>query len=130
MERAMSFEATKDVVLFVLAIYGAALSTWNLIKASRKDRRSIRVKAGSKIPVQMGGHLAKRWAHIEVTNAGHRPVTIKTIAFELTDGRRLVSLQRHNPPGLDDTQLPVSLSDGQSASFHLSYFDIGHALTN
>lgn len=51
----MTFTITKEVVLFALAIYGAVLSTWNLVKAIRKDRRALAVTVGSKIPVGMGG---------------------------------------------------------------------------
>jgi hypothetical protein len=126
----MSFASTKDIILFALAIYGALLSTWNLIQAIRKEARSIRVTAGSKIPVFTNGEMGKTWVHLEATNIGQRPVTVTTLAFELGAGRRLFNMQHsgQNPPGLEDTALPITLADGQTARLHYAYSDIAQAL--
>jgi hypothetical protein len=40
----VTFAIIKDVALFVLALYGAALSTFNWRQAVRKERRNIKVK--------------------------------------------------------------------------------------
>jgi hypothetical protein len=118
---------TKEVVLFALAIYGAVLSTWNLIKAIRKDRRAVRVTAGSKIPVT-NGQTGATWAHIEATNVGQRPVTITMITLELEGGGRLFNMRNASHQGMEDTALPITLTDGQTARLHQAYADIGQAL--
>ena len=123
----MTFTITKEVVLFALSIYGAVLSTWNLISAFRKDRRAVRVTAGSKIPV-FNGQTGATWAHIEATNIGQRPVTITMIALELESGGRLFNMQNASHPGMEDTPLPITLTDGQTARLHQAYADIGQAL--
>jgi hypothetical protein len=125
----MTFSVAKDVVLFLLAIYGAALSTWNLVEASRNNRRAVRVTAGTKIPV-IDGRAGDAWAHIEATNVGQRPVTRTMIALEVAGGgQRLFNMQRNGRfPGLVDTDLPITLSDGQTARLHFAYVDIGQAL--
>jgi hypothetical protein len=117
------------MVLFALAIYGAVLSTWNLIKAIRKDRRAVRVTVGSKMPVGIGGPLdGTAWAHVEATNVGQRPVTVTTIAFELEGGGRMFNVGRASLPGMENTDFPVTLSDGQTARLHQAYSEIGRAL--
>jgi hypothetical protein len=123
----MTFTISKEVVLFALAIYGAVLSTWNLIKAIRKDRRAVRVTAGSMIPVS-NGQSGDAWAHVEATNIGQRPVTITMIAFELGGGGRLFNMHNTNYPGMVDTALPITLTDGQTARLHQAYAYIGQAL--
>lgn len=50
------------------------------------------------------------------------------MAFQLRDGRRLDNFRPLNIPGLEDTALPITLADGQSARMHQTYSDIGEAL--
>ncbi|MDA9474387.1 hypothetical protein XI03_07680 [Bradyrhizobium sp. CCBAU 65884] len=117
----------KETVLFGLAIYGATLSTWNLYSALRKERRAIRISMGSKMPVNTGlAYDGRCFAHLEVTNAGQRPVTIVTIGLEVPGGKWL-NPGRHYP-GLDNTELPITLTDGQTARLHYAYADIAAAL--
>jgi hypothetical protein len=118
---------TKELILFGLAIYGAVLSTWNLIKAIRKDRRAVRVTADSRIPAA-NGQAGATWAHIEATNVGQRPVTITVITLELEGGGRLFNMHNANHPGMEDTALPITLTDGQTARLHQAYANIGQAL--
>jgi hypothetical protein len=123
----MTFTITKEVVLFALAIYGAVLSTWNLISAILKNQRAVRVTVGSKIPV-FNGQTGATWANIEAANIGQRPVTITMIALELEGGGRLFNMQNANHPGMEDTTLPITLADGQTTRLHQAYADIGQAL--
>ena len=90
----MTFTISKEVVLFALAIYGAVLSTWNLIKAIRKDRRAVRVTAGSMIPVS-NGQSGDAWAHVEATNIGQRPNLVLGVPIYLHNTGD--SLQYLNP---------------------------------
>jgi len=125
----MTWSSFKDVALFVLAIYAAVLSTWNLRQALRKDRRTVRVTVGAMIPTYPNGELGKTWANIVATNVGQRPVTVETLALELDTGGRLYTLRRDGElPSIPDTPLPATLADGQSARLVQTYHDIGHAL--
>jgi hypothetical protein len=125
----MSFATAKDLILFLLAIYAAALSTWNLVQALRKDRRNVRVTAGTKMPVMSNGELGRTWAHLEATNVGQRPVTISLLTFEIAPGKRIFGTGHDGrPDGMEDTQLPASLTDGQTARRHFAYADVGSAL--
>lgn len=124
-----TFAALKEPILFLLAIYGAVLSTINWLDSRKKDQRTIRVKMTTAMPT-FGSQVGEAVARIEVTNAGHRNVTISLIALELPDGRRLFSTQAHNPLSQLDSALPITLADGQIALLHLSYAYIGRALIN
>lgn len=46
----LSLSVAKDILLSAIALYGAVLSTFNFIQATRKDRRAIVVKVGSIMP--------------------------------------------------------------------------------
>jgi hypothetical protein len=118
----------KDVVLFLVALYGAALSTFNWRQAVRKDRREITITATTAMPTYPNGELGSPFAKLEAINTGHRPVTVTTITFELPTGGRLFSMKTAGIPGLPNTPLPATLSDGQTAFLMIPYADIGAAL--
>ncbi|WP_316214553.1 hypothetical protein [Bradyrhizobium sp. SZCCHNR2035] len=121
------FPIVRDAVLFALAIYGAILSTFNWRQAAKKDRRQITVNASTARPT-FGSELGAPFAKVEAVNIGHRVVTVKTLAFETSSGARLTPMLVDRFPGMPDTKLPVSLSDGQSAHLLLPYSDIAGAL--
>jgi len=121
------FPVVRDVVLFMLAIYGAALSTFNWRQAAKKDRREITVSASTAMPTY-GSQLGAPYAKLEAVNTGHRVATVKTLTLETSSGARLAPMQVDRFPGMPDTRLPVSLSDGQSAHVLLPYSDIAEAL--
>ena len=123
-----TFDVIKDVVLFGLAIYGAGLSTWNLVQASRRERRKLTVTTETQTPTFAGGNLGKPWANLKATNVGARSVTVTGLTFSVEGDGKLVNLASSPPHGMTETTLPVALSDGQTANRLMSYFDIGHAL--
>jgi hypothetical protein len=122
----LSFSVVKDILLSAVALYGATLSTFNYIQAARKDRRAVVVKAATVMPTY-GNTLGDRFAKVEAINAGHRAVIISSLAFEVQEGQRLFSMGS-GIPGMEDTRLPASLSDGESAHLFVSYKDIGDTL--
>jgi hypothetical protein len=124
-----SFYNVKDLVIFLLAIYGACLSTFNLIQAARKDRRRVSVRYSTVMPTY-GGTLGRCFAKVEAVNVGHRPVTITTLTFELKSGAKLLSFSPDRLAGFPDTRLPTVLSDGQPAHATIPYADIADALVS
>ena len=123
------FSSVKDVVIFVLAIYGAVLSTFNLTQAVRKERRRVSVRHSTVMPTY-GSTLGRCYVKIEAVNVGHRPVTIKTLTLELESGAKLFPFQSDQLPGLPDTRLPAVLSDGQTAHLMIPYAEIASALVS
>jgi hypothetical protein len=121
------WSVVKDVVLFFIAVYGAALSTFNWRQAVKKDRRHISISVSTVMPTY-GDRLGNPYARVEAINTGHRVVTIKTIALELPGGERFLFLAPNGIPGVPDTTLPAALSDGQTAFLTISYEAIGTAL--
>lgn len=124
----LTLSSAKDAVLFLLAIYGAALSTFNWRQAVRKERRAVRVTMSTVMPTQ-GNQVGPCFAKVEATNIGHRPVTITTLALELPSGGRMYAMVPHGFPFMPDTALPISLQDGQTAHVFHAYRDIAAALT-
>jgi len=120
------FATYREVLLFVVALYGAVLSTFNWIYARRKERRAIRVTLDTAIPTY-GAEFGRTFARVEATNVGHRPVSVTRLAIETSKGR-LQAIHGDQFPGLRDTPLPATLSDGQSAQLYMSYYDIASAL--
>lgn len=120
------FDTVKNVVLFLLALYGAALSTFNWRQATRKDRRSILVQASTAMPTY-GSQLGPPFAQLEAINIGHRVVNVTLLTFETEDKKRLFPMAASGFPKAD-TPLPVALADGQSATRYMSYQELGAAL--
>lgn len=55
MDAASEFTALKDGVLFIVALYGAVLSTFNWRQAVKREQRQITVSATMTAPVYDGG---------------------------------------------------------------------------
>ncbi|MFI0847767.1 hypothetical protein [Mesorhizobium sp. IMUNJ 23232] len=122
------FGPSKDVVLLVLAVWGAALSTFNWWSARSKESRRIKVWLTTKIPTYTSGEMGHPFVCVEAVNVGHRPVKIDYLAVELPDGRTLLPMFHNELPGMPNTKLPVTLGDGESAILAFPYSEVGHGL--
>lgn len=121
------FEIVRDVILLILALFGAGLSLFNYFDARKKERRVLTIKLGSALPV-FGTELGATFVRLTATNTGSRPVTLVHLGLELDGGSRLGVLEANLMPGVEDTRLPVVLADGQQATIHVPYADIGQGL--
>ncbi|WP_162913151.1 hypothetical protein [Rhodospirillaceae bacterium SYSU D60014] len=128
MEDSLTLTSIKDVLLFLLAIYGAVLSTFNWRQSIRRERRTIHVDLSTAMPAYNDGRIGQCFAKLEATNTGYRAVTVTTLTLELPEGGRLFPTAANGFPGMADTVLPATLSDGQSAQLFLAYRDIAVAL--
>jgi hypothetical protein len=117
----------KDVVLFGIAIYGAVQSTFNWRQALRRDTRHVTMTASSLMPTY-GGQLGAPFAKLEAVNTGQRAVTIKTMAFQLPNRSRIFPMERNLFPMMADTDLPATLTDGQSYHLIIPYAEIANGL--
>lgn len=118
----------KDGLLFILALYGAVLSTFNWRQAVRKERRQVKVVISMMMPVYPNFGICNTFVKLEAINVGHRPVTVTTLKLELPSGRCMFPTDAHALPGMPNSTLPVSLADGESAYMSISCSGIGSTL--
>lgn len=122
------FGSAKDVILLMLGVWGAALSTFNWWSSRSKESRRVNVTLSTKVPAFSNGQTGNPFVCIEAVNVGHRPVKIDFLALELPDGRTVVPMFNGNLPGQPNTQLPAVLGDGESAMLAIPYSEVGHGL--
>ena len=103
----------KDIVTFIIAAYGAILSSIVFVRSVRKERRRIKVRA----IVENGW-----WVTLSVVNDGFRPVIVNAPKFELANGASLSLVGG----GYDD--FPKQLGDGEEASLVEPLADLGEKI--
>jgi hypothetical protein len=118
----------KDVLLALIALYGAVLSTINWRQASRKERRVMKVEVAYATPF-VGTQFLDDHIRVIATNVGHRKVTVTMLGLEV-NSRRLVTLPGRQIMDLGDTALPATLDDGERAIVHYVRRDVGQRLLN
>lgn len=123
-----TFEIARDVILLALALFGAGLSVFNYFQAKGRDRRKLLVKLSTAVPTFDDGRIGRPYARVEVTNIGHRAVTVSNLYIEVPNGGRMFPMDDHGLAGIPDTQLPVTLGDGDTAYRHYAYTEIAQAL--
>ncbi|KQV08910.1 hypothetical protein [Devosia sp. Root105] len=123
----MDWTILKDVLLALLAVYGAVLSTINWRNAARKDQRLVKVNMGTAMLTYTDGTLGAPFAQIEATNVGHRAVTISSLYIGFPDNKKMV-VTSNDAFGKPDTRLPVELKDGSTAVLYMPYADIADTL--
>ncbi|MEO5807883.1 hypothetical protein [Devosia sp.] len=124
-----AFEVIRDLVLLALGVFGAALSIFNYVQADRRERRTMRVAMNTVMPTYFDGTIGNPYVQIEATNTGHRPIAVTTMYILVPGGGKLVSMAGSTFPGVPDTGLPVTLTDGQSATKTYAYIDVARALS-
>lgn len=122
-----TFDQLKEWALLLLALYGAALSTFNWYYERSKTKRVVRVTHGYKYPITYTGDIGPEYLEIRATNAGERQVTIATLTLEHPNGGWFAN-QVDAIHGLEDTARPFALSDGETGSAHFSMLGLRSAL--
>ena len=120
-----NWSTLKDVVLFAVALWGAALSTFNWLRARQKDRRNVKVTCETSFPVY-GNQLGSAYLEVKAINAGSRSVTISYLTMETPGKKWLAHMSARS--GILDTPLPAVLADGQTASAYFMQDEIEDAL--
>lgn len=107
-----------DDITFLLAVWGAFLSTYLALREVKKDKRQL------KIILENVHWLETR--RLVISNTGHRPITIDQVAIQIADKRYGVmdplpqSSFWENNDKFKPPELPLTLEDGKMAVFYLS----------
>lgn len=118
----------KDVIVLVIAIWGAILSTVLAVREFLREKRNIKITL-----------IHKTWADsyaIAITNIGYRPITISEIGMSINDKNKKEYLPTHlqnvewvRSHSLFDfgdscpiPEFPIILTDGQTSEFRLSQY--------
>jgi hypothetical protein len=96
------------IVTAAVAIYGAALSTYNLIVNHREKSRRVKVRISWGF-LTYGPQLSSTMLFITVANPGTRPVTLTSVGLLLPDGKQMFF-----PPADANQSLPFDLTEGKS----------------
>lgn len=105
----LNFQNIKDVVIGLVAIYGAGPSTFNWRQGALCDRRNLKVS----FRIDQSKYTFEGTATLVVTNIGHCVVVVSSAFLELDDGERLlISDHRYKEGPIKSTELPCTLSDG------------------
>jgi hypothetical protein len=121
-----------EIILAVVAIYGAALSTINQLQMRQQTQRRLLVSMRQvvaelpRIPDAQGG-MSLAPVHlfiIQAVNSGLLPVTLKDAGIIFPDGKFLTKAfsPRH------DKQFPLELVPGDDHEVHVDVYDVLNAI--
>jgi len=100
-----------DLITIGIALWGAGLSTILAIREFTKDRRKVKVycyKGSIALPQQEGSRFM--FVGVDITNTGHRPITIVGVGFELENGIIYTEIR----DSVQISLLPKRLEDGDT----------------
>jgi hypothetical protein len=109
------------IATVAVALYGAILSTYNLI-AARRDR-AHRLKVSLKWGIAAPGPEPETMFILEANNPRGRPVTVTGCAISLPNGKSLVI-----PRPFGSVQLPCELAEGKNCTLLFPLRDVVRAL--
>jgi len=108
-----------DVAAFLVAAYGAALSTILAVRSWRQDHRRVRIMSSPLVSTTAEDHAVIFLYEVRALNEGHRPVHLRQAGTILDDGT--VYLPLLVPPRWGQQTTPAVLDDGGYAS---CFFDV------
>lgn len=100
----------EKIVFAVVAVYGAALSTFTFIQNRKKANRTIEVTL-SFGAFTYGSHLGDQMIFVKAGNVGEKRVRIEGLGLKLPNDKTVVLMNR---PEFD--RLPHDLEEGTSCS--------------
>ncbi len=108
-----------ELLTFLIALYGAIVSTVLAIKELRKENRRVRVSCMMAMAPSPSGQMWE-FVALKAVNIGHRPVQI-TIAGLILSNVYLVMQVASN---IGPSPLPKKLEDGDSVTVMLDFDEI------
>lgn len=118
------------IVTIVVALYGAVLSTYVLLRNIAADERRLLVTTEPSLTPQCP---RADTLGIRVTNEGRRPVTILDVTFVAADSNivslwRVRPVTRHHRLRLyslpEEAGLPTNLADAQTVLYSFSFYEL------
>lgn len=110
------------IVTGVVAVYGAILSTWNVLSKQLEKRRYVKVKTSYGFETY-GPALGPYSIIITALNKGHRSATLNGAGILLPNGGTIVSLGQSG-----NTRFPQELESGKSCLICMPVQSIGEQM--
>ena len=98
-----------SLIIAIVAVYGAGLSTYNFILDRRDKQRKIKVDLSYGFPVSHNMELMDDALVITVSNPGNRQVTINTPSIRIPDGKKIFT-----PHPNSNVSFPHTLDEGKN----------------
>lgn len=114
---------TKDFFTLAIAVWGAGLSTFNLVEGLRRERRRVRIIQTAAFYAYPGQGLGAPMMALEIVNHGHRPVVINAPQMRLPDGRHMALWNADS-----SHEFPKNLTDGESVTVRFYYAAVSDSL--
>ncbi|MGA2158668.1 MAG: hypothetical protein ABSG90_05580 [Dehalococcoidia bacterium] len=123
----ISWAQIAQIVIAIVALYGAVISTYNLVIARSKGKRKIKVQlsygyfiAGASVVTyptysDLSTHLI-----VGIVNIGFRPVTVKQLHFTLPKHNEKLMVRRPQ----SHVELPHEFTEGEACTFWIELGDI------
>ena len=103
-----------DIILAVIALWGAGLATYAAIRKIRKGKPTIRVKISTGFTKVQSGPISEVKYFIEGVNTGEKVVTLNSYGFIFPNDKRVFfELQ------FSDTRFPCELKPGKNCKVSL-----------
>jgi hypothetical protein len=105
-----------NIIIALVALYGAILSTYTLITQLRRDRFRVRVQISRGIfPLASGNEMV----FLSASNPGQKAVTLDFFGFILPDKQRLLF-----PNFQSNREFPYELLPGKSCKIWIELTDV------
>ena len=105
-----------DVITAIVAVYGAVLSSIIFIKDQQRNKRHVKLKLTNGMLTFDNGGLSEPMLIFEVSNPGHKNVTINVPQLRLDDGKIIIL-----PESNSNVSYPHTLEEGKSAHAWIEY---------
>jgi hypothetical protein len=114
---------SKDIITFVIALYGAGLSTFNLFDSLKKEKRRIVVSCEPTFYAYPDGNVGTQQTSIKIANHGQRAVVVNAPKLRMPNGKFMFLA------GADGAKkFPKRLEDGDSVSLTIPDSEISKTL--
>jgi len=105
-----------EIIIALVAVYGAIISTYNLIIHRERTKVRVKIKLSFGFLHYSAGLDSKHSLILEAINIGARPVTISSQGFILPNKRQLIC-----PNPYSNVQFPLELSEGRNC---MSWYEL------
>jgi len=101
------------IIMAIVALYGAALSTYNAIQQRKEKKPSIKVSQGIGMITDAMGGLSDAMIVLTAANTGHIPVTLASAGLFLPNSQQMIF-----PPLALNVRFPYELVPGKSCRIY------------